>query len=478
MDIHSSRYFYRLAATALVLVLATLGSGVSPTRSQSQLPSNLSEARFGAVESYLRPVDAVEAEVGWERIIFEWRYLQPNGPDDWDTSHIPDEWLDNARRAGRLIVGLVKNAPHWATGSDLLGAPALGLDLPIDDPSNVWAAFIKKLVSYYGEKWNIHHWIIYNEPDIRPENTSQFEFAGTVEDYYQTVKVAYKAAHATDPQVVIHLAGFTYWHDVVYQREFYLARFLKLAYADPEARENNLFFDVVTVHAYYGTDAVWSITRLARSLPRSFGYPKPVWINEFNARVTVDHGWPLGGGKPTVTLGEQASFIIQGAALALAAGAERAAVYKFYDNDVTENYEAWGLIRADGTRRPGFYALQTANRYFNGTIKAQRYTSPSAVLVTLEQPDKTVYVVWNRTTEPVYARIKAADRTATDSIVVSVAGLVQAAPPGEHADGSYELLLPPCTAPCAIQGEPRILVQRGTPKTVWILKGEDAVKIN
>ena len=30
-------------------------------------------------------------------------------------------------------------------------------------------------------------------------------------------------------QAVIHLAGFTYWQDVIYQRELYLQRFLKIA---------------------------------------------------------------------------------------------------------------------------------------------------------------------------------------------------------------------------------------------------------
>src|SRR5579871_3605257 len=53
---------------------------------------------------------------------------------------------------------------------------------------------------------------------VRSQNTQTFEFAGTVADYYKVVKVAYIAAHAVDPQVVIHLAGLTYFQDVVYSR--------------------------------------------------------------------------------------------------------------------------------------------------------------------------------------------------------------------------------------------------------------------
>src|SRR5258708_38293171 len=49
----------------------------------------LLDTPIGAVESYYRPDDAAEAGVSFERIIFEWRYLQPNGPDDWDETYIP-----------------------------------------------------------------------------------------------------------------------------------------------------------------------------------------------------------------------------------------------------------------------------------------------------------------------------------------------------------------------------------------------------
>ena len=40
------------------------------------------------------------------------------------------------------------------------------------------------------------------------------EFEGTVEDYYRLLKVAYLVMKEHDPQVTVHLAGLTYWHDV------------------------------------------------------------------------------------------------------------------------------------------------------------------------------------------------------------------------------------------------------------------------
>ncbi len=474
--------FHRLIFVCVIFALVSgkPAAGLS-TQGQSPQPFSSADKRFGAVESFFRPDDAAEAGIGWERIVFEWRYLQPNGPGDWDTSHIPDQWLRDARKGGRMVVGLLKNAPSWATGSDLLGAVPQGLDLPIDDPGNSWARFVRKVVDYYGSRWAIHHWIIYNEPDIRPEDTPNFEFAGTVEDYYQMVKVAYQVAKATDPKAVIHLAGFTFWQDTVHGRHLYLERFLRVADADPEAHKNDLFFDVLTVHVFAGTDSVWRMTQLLKSMPQSFGYPKPVWIDEFNVRITADSGWPIQpakDGEVPVTLADQAAFIVQASALALAAGVDRLSVYKLYDNDVADGYEAWGLIRADGTRRPGFYAWETVIRYFGGTAQAKRFSSAGVTLVTLVQPERTVYVLWNQTTGPLEVRVQAVDNRVADAILVSDTAETETLPLAQTASGAYEFDLPPCTTPCFIQGAPRILVQRGAPQAVWALKNSDIVKIN
>jgi Glycosyl hydrolase catalytic core len=473
MQAHSQRLM--LAFFAITVVLASS----QPTAAQKALVGV--DPRFGAVESYYRPGDAVEAGVAWERIIFEWRYLQPDSAADWDTSHIPDRWLHNAQRDRRMVVGLIKNAPHWATGSDLLGAPPKGLDLPIDDPGNTWAAFLQKLVLYYGERWDIHHWIIYNEPDIRPEDTQQFEFAGTVEDYYRVVKVAYKAMKYSDPRAVIHLAGFTFWQDVVHKRDLYLERFLRLAALDPEGPPNKLFFDVLTVHVFSGTDWVWRMTTHVKSLPESFGFPKPVWINELNVRVTADGDWPIRATDENdgpVSLADQAAFIVQGSALALAAGVERIAIYRLYDDAVTPGYEAWGLVRGDGTRRPGYYALKTVTKYFGGTTRAQRFSNMGITGVTLSEPGRTVYVIWNTTNDPLTVRVKAASNKAADTVLVSDTGDAQALSVGQASGGSYDFDLSPCTAPCFIQGAPRILVQTGVPQAVWAIVNGQLVRIS
>ncbi|MFQ5814860.1 MAG: hypothetical protein ACE5I2_16905, partial [Anaerolineae bacterium] len=121
------------------------------------------DPRFGAVEAYDAPDQATLAGVGWERVIFWWYQLQPNGPEDWNGQYFPDEILDRERAQGREVVGLLNNTPHWATDGDPLRGVPRGLYLPHDDPNNLWAAFVRRVVSHYAGR--IDHWIIWNEPD-------------------------------------------------------------------------------------------------------------------------------------------------------------------------------------------------------------------------------------------------------------------------------------------------------------------------
>jgi hypothetical protein len=466
---------FALVTIAAILVVVSTLSPLIHLQADSNKPKLLPmKSRIGAVEAFFRPKEAADAQLGSERIIFEWRNFQPNGPDDWNINSIAGEWLEDANRNGRVVVGLIKNAPKWATGSDLVGAPPLGLDLPLDDPNNHWAAFISKLTQFYSTQFGgIHHWIIYNEPDIRPnaEATNFFEFYGDIQDYYQVLKVAYKVAHATDPQAVIHLAGFTYWHDIQAERVLYLERLLHIIASDPEAKENNQFFDVLSVHAFVGPDWVWYITRRYLNLVARYGYSKPLWINELNVLLTQDEGYPVAQIWPKTTLDQQANFIIQGTAIGLAAGADQVQVYKLFDNDMREGYEAWGMIRGDGTHRPSYYALRTASKLFGNATSAQRTRNSFAQMVTLTTPAQTVYVMWNKRRIPVVLKVRAT-RSIAPVQIVSKVGKVVLLPKSESLDGEYIFTLPPCTGTCDVQGEPIILLQPGAPQPAWVISNQ------
>jgi hypothetical protein len=426
------------------------------------------DPRFGVVEAYEGPEQATLAGVGWERIIFWWHELQPNGPDDWNGQHFPDEILDRERAQGREVVGLLKNTPPWATdGEPLRGVPR-GLYLPHDDANNLWAAFVRRVVSHYAGR--IDHWIIWNEPDVWDGEHVGHAWAGSVEDYYQLLKVAYLAAKEANPHCVIHLTGLTYWWDWVYGRQQYFERFLEVAAQDPTAPDHNHYFDVVTLHIYFKPQTIYEIVSFFRQAMQEHGLDKPIWINETNAAPSHDPGWPVPEPRFVISLDEQASYIIQAFVLGLAAGAERIAVYKMMDksSDVNANPEPYGLVRADGSFRPAFHAYQVVTTHFSGARQVSLVRRGEIDQVTIDRGERTTTVLWNRS--PVTQTI-ALQAIAPQAILVNKEGQTRTL---KADNGQYVLTLPGalCSDPtgCFIGGSPLLLVEEGPPSARGLLQ--------
>jgi len=418
------------------------------------------DVRFGAVEAFRDPAAAAEAGVGWERILFYWSELQPNGPDEWNGYHVPDEWLAQAAASGREVVGLLKHTPAWATdGLPGCGVPR-GLDLPVDDPGNLWATFVRRVVGIYAGR--IQHWIIWNEPDIAPE-TYGAEWCGSVEDYYRLLQVAYLAAHQANPDVTIHLAGLTFHHDPAYLR-----RFLAVATQDPTGAEHGYYFDVVSLHIYFQTETVPYIINETRALLADYGLDKPIWVNETNASPDSDPLWPLVRPCWRVSLEEQAAFLLQSFALALASGAERVAVYKWVDAGLPPGGEPFGVIRPDLSRRPAYDAFRLITTYYAGTQAARAMRQPLSYQVMLDRGEQTTRVLWARTATTVTVEVPA---LAAEGLLVAQTGETQAVVP---VDGRYTITLPGARCPeeradcpvghpdCIIGGPTVLLVEAGT----------------
>ncbi len=419
------------------------------------------DPRFGAVEAYEAPDQATLAGVGWERVIFWWHQLQPNGPEDWNGQYFPDEILDRERAQGREVMGLLNNTPPWATDDEPLRGVPRGLYLPHDDPNNLWAAFVRRVVSHYAGR--IDHWIIWNEPDVWDDEHVGHTWAGSVEDYYQLLKVAYLAAKEANPNCVIHLTGLTYWWDWVYGRRQYLERFLDVVAQDPTAPQHNHYFDVVTLHIYFKPQTVYEITSFFRQAMQEHGLDKPIWINETNAAPSHDPSRPVHNPRFVISLDEQASYIIQACALGLAAGVERIAVYKMIDKpgDVHANPEPYGLVRADGSLRPAFHAYQVVTTYFAGYRKASLVRRGEIDQVTIDRGERTTTVLWNRSS---VTRTIAVQAIAPQAILINKEGQSRTL---TADDGQYVLTLAGalCSDPsgCIIGGSPLLLVEEGSP---------------
>lgn len=375
--------------------------------STAQEASPIEDNIFGLVEGFWFPELTCELGVGWERIIFDWSQHQPNGPDDWFTLNVDDRWLKGADACDREVVAILKQTPQWATdGLAGVGVPN-GLDLPLDDPENYWANFVRRTVEYYTSR-GVNHFIIWNEPDIDAE-TYGYEFAGGLEDYFTMLKAAYLVAKETNPAAVIHLAGTTYWHDVNEGRAPYMSRLVERILQDDEASTNGYYFDVLSLHIYFRTDTVYDIVDEMRQMLDSNGLQdKAIWINETNAAPTLDPDWPVERPVFNLDLNHQANFVVQSAALALAAGAERIAVYKLYDQQLPPGGESFGILNpADASPRPAFMAWRTVVEHFDDVVGAQLARSDQMDVVLLEHSTgQQTIIAWNRTSNTAQMRIE------------------------------------------------------------------------
>ncbi len=420
---------------------------LTPTTAIAQSPP---DPRFGAVEAFRDPVSAAEAGVGWDRILFYWSELQPHGPDEWNGYHVPDDWLNQAASAGREVIAVLKHTPEWATdGLPGCGVPR-GLELPIDDPNNLWAAFVRRTVEMY--RGRIDRWIIWNEPDI-PVGTFGCEWCGTMEEYYRLLKVSYLSARQVNPDVKIHLAASTTWHNPTYLRDF-----LAMATQDPEAAEHGYFFDAVSLHIYFRTETIPEILGATHRTLAAYNIHKSIWLNETNAPSNADPPyWELPGANFDITPEEQASYLLQAFALALNAGAERIAVYKWVDNEPQPGVEPFGLIRTDYSRRPAYEAYRLITTHYAGALSAQRERHAAYNVVTLNRGALTTRVLWAHSEADAHVTLPA---LSAQALLIDQTGSEQTLAP---ENGQYALTLPRARCAdkrgCIIGGPTYLLVE-------------------
>jgi len=408
--------------------------------------------RFGVVEAHLAPWAATELGAGWTRVTFRWNEVQPEGPGQWNLP-ITDEQLALEMAQGRQVVGLVTNTPGWATDASRgVGVPQ-GLYLGHDDPGNLWATFLRALVTRYAGR--IDHWIIWNEPDIW--ETYHQSWGGSVEDFAQLLRVSYATVKEANPNAVVHLAAVTHWWDANYGRELFLRRLLRVLAADANAAPNGYYFDAATLHIYFQPENVYDLTVFYRNLMREFGIDKPIWIAETNAAPSEDPAWPVPDAQFKVTLEDQAAFVVQAMALGIAAGAERIAVYKMADTerDLAANPEPFGLIRLDGTYRPAFTAYQVAATYLSGFRSGEWVRRDEVSVVVVDRGRQVTTVAWSRT--PASQTVLTPAR-ATQALRVNMWGQARIVYPER---GYYTLNLSGCDyeGPCLIGGAPVMLVE-------------------
>ncbi len=309
------------------------------------------EARFGR---------ALELGIGWDRLPLYWSSMQatPNGPIDFSG---PDATINADLSHGLTVQAILVGAPSWATSSGTI-------DL------NAWSSFVSQTVTHYSGK--VRYWEIWNEPDLLNAQGQGQYWTWGVPAYYQLLKTGYLAVKAADPNAVVLLGGLAF----PYNNQDFFPQLLAQIAADPSAAANHGYFDVLAFHSYdrvmrtyqlplgyFGTPSFAGF----RPLLRKAGLNPAIWVNELGVPI---YDYATGQEAPgRATQDEQASYIVESIADALAAGAQKVFVFQLYDDGAGavdpssgKPAEFFGLIANDGSPRPAYSAYQAAIRLFSG----------------------------------------------------------------------------------------------------------------
>ena len=465
----------RLAALLAVLVLVS-STAPAPAGATQQTPDSWrdvavtplppvaeSDGRFGIVQGIQAADLADQAGARWDRVIFPWSLIQKDGPDSWSEHYFSDAALRDRAARGVTLAGVMIYTPQWASITPVQGRPVdlpQGLNLPYNDPKNHWGQFVRKLAARH--KGVVDHWYVWNEQDLF-DPAIRYTWEGSYEEYLQLLKVAYLNIKEVNPQAKVITGGFAYWYDKEYERPPYLGPLLELMTRDPEAPRNNYYFDIVDVHTYSAPLNSYAVPLIMKEIMDIRGLKKPIWISESNAIPYDDPRNPLPYALFGVTLDQQASYVIQSMALAVAAGVERYAIYKMIDEAPENAAEVYGLARDDRSIKPAYVAYQVGATYFSN-VRSAVYSWPGSsevptpaevksVLtsndkrtqfiwpaqvsqVAMERGNRRTTVVWNNSPSQVTYQVPAAARRAT---LVTKYGKTEAI---AARDGFYPLDLP------------------------------------
>jgi len=456
----------RVALLALALLTASvplMQTVSSATAAEADAVTR--DPRFGLNDAFRLGDRADSTGAGWSRILFWWSEMQKGGPGDLDLfATDQDRYITDEANRGRQLAGAVLNVPTWASSDGSRNGVPKNLNLAWDHPDNHWGQFMRKMAQHYRGK--VDTWIIWNEIDI--DRSHQWNtWHGTLEEYVQLQKVAYRAIKAGNPDATVLPFGAAWWYD----RGATLTRMLDLLAADPDAAANNYYFDVANLHLYSRADDIPRIIAWYREQLAARGMQKPIWIGETNAIPYDDPLWVASKAGFRASQDEQAAYMIQAFATYLGLGIERIGVNRSLDGtDFEAGGEPFGLVRNDGSTRPAFTAYQVVTRYFAGARDAtyEHSAATGITRVAFARDNEQVTVLWTMRPAAATATVEARGASA---LTVNKFGETATITPQA---GAYGIQLAPATANSnehdradyVVGGDPVILVERidgGTP---------------
>ena len=315
---------------------------------------HLEGGSLAAAEQGMRTLKA--ARVTWVRADLDWRYVEPRRNSfDWSRG---DTLMTAAAKTRTNVLAILAYAPRWAQRNG--SAPYA----PPTDLSD-YVTYVKYVMWRYGpggDFWRAHRELkpmplraveLWNEPWSwwywRPDPDPA--------EYARLARAGAAAIRSIAPRTTILLSGDVWQFRRDDSDPPWLAVVLK---AEPRLRN---LVSGYSVHAYSGAfppgstraqprfafSRIALTTRVARRLHAA----KPVWVTEY--------GWSTAPATTqAVSERQQARYLVQATKLALHRyHVAKAFVYDYARSsgargDLDDNY---GMMRADGTYKPAWFAL-------------------------------------------------------------------------------------------------------------------------
>jgi hypothetical protein len=394
----------------------------------------------------------------FERVEFAMKIVNPSlGSFDFRTY---DTFVVNpAAQQNIRVLGVLGNPPDWAGdkrfAKKMWWVPA-NLHLAWNDPQNYWGQFVYKSALHY--KGRITAWEVWNEPNI------DF-WTAPPEVFAQLLKVSYFAIKAADPNAIVVFGGIFHYNNYGFIQDTF-----KSIANMPDASANRSFFDAMAHHPYdlgicqmsVEGDVIDNFLRrdMRAYLPNEIQNPHPIWVTETGIRVR-DQPYP-----EFATPEEQASYLIASFAYALDKGAQR--IYYFRTNDADNTTtEPWGLLKNDGTQKPGYNAFKVASQWLPSThlwsTRNMRWTNGVRRISFYGTNLGRVSVIWNASRNTVSYDFPATQlKTAT---VIEQDGKTYSVLP---SNGNVRFVLPPAQNwrwnrdYCQVPSKPIIIVENDT----------------
>jgi hypothetical protein len=300
----------------------------------------------------------------WE---FRWDRIEPRR-GRWNFSH-DDPAVRASRTAGLGVQGILIGTPAWgaAPGQKPGNGVPKGLYLRPSNPKNLWAVYVRRTVRHY--RGQVKWWEIWNEPDLG------FFWMGTARDYLRLLAVSYRVIRGADPGARVIMAGLV---------DQSLGFFLKVVAADrfdPGSVANRGYFDIAAWHAYGPASAIYANLQRMRTILDGYGFAQvPIWVTE--------DGFPASNPNGAA---RQAAYVLQTAAFALAAGADRVLIYRASDDPEPKT---WGIMTTRGAPRAGYVALQEAASYLSATKAISYAPTQRLARFVFYEPGKRVTMLW------------------------------------------------------------------------------------